>query len=459
MKTVNFKRFVENTSASLAVINQHGKILASTPFFDQLFHTKPKFFKFLLQNNQKFKILLEELKDTSHKIYTLTVNKETIKWDIRKIDVDYFHAYYLVTVTKDYKSTLYANKVNTLSTNKTATAILNSNPNPVFSIGLDYKVQFYNQSFHAFIQKHKNCLPQIGMNLLDEVFEKEKKFWKQVYQDVIHHQNTRVQKKFKFSTETVCLEIEGYSTYQDQQMTGVTFVLKDNTNEWKKQTEEQVFKQKMEEKERIDTCYLLEGEDEERKEIAKELYDNIGQLLSTAMFNLRNIGFYSKEGKQSKVKQATQESEKLIQHTLDEVRDLSFSLMPMILTDYGLQNTLKQLQFDFQTKYHIHIDADFYCTQDKYSENIEMLLFRVVQEVLDNVLQHSQAKNVILQLIEHEERLQLLIEDDGVGFAINTLKVTHQLNKLKNRLKLSKGRLEIESSKGRGTCIIAEIPI
>ena len=207
----------------------------------------------------------------------------------------------------------------------------------------------------------------------------------------------------------------------------------------------------------------MEVQEAERRHIARELHDEIGQTLTAVKMSLQEL--QRANGGTAEGNRVTGSIE-IIDSALHKVRDLSLDLRPSMLDDLGLVATLRwyvdhQIQFTgFTTK----LDVDGMSTRPPIE--IESACFRIVQEALTNVARHAQATRVEIELEDQDDGLRLLILDDGQGFDVNEalLRATRGecvgLLGMQERAALAGGRLKIEAGPGgRGTKIQGYFPL
>jgi signal transduction histidine kinase len=137
------------------------------------------------------------------------------------------------------------------------------------------------------------------------------------------------------------------------------------------------------------------------------------------------------------------------------MRRISRNLMPETLKNLGLEIALKELCESMSQK-QFHIQFEAFDLSENIPFKIQLSLYRIVQESISNVIKYAQAGNVIVQISQHENTINLTIEDDGIGF--DTTKVDYGLGikNIKNRTALINGTVEILSEKGKGTTINVE---
>ncbi len=211
---------------------------------------------------------------------------------------------------------------------------------------------------------------------------------------------------------------------------------------------------------------LIEVQEKERKRFARELHDSIGQYLTTIKFNAENtLGQIQRScGENSPAVASLQAGIPLIQQTIEEVRRIMMDLRPSILDDLGILATISWFCREFQTVYsHIQIEKDISIEETGVADPLKIVIFRILQESLNNVAKHSSADHVRIGLKKARRRLYFSISDNGTGF-----EVKHAFNKdtpgglgligMRERVELSGGRLRIESRPGKGTTIRASWP-
>ena len=208
---------------------------------------------------------------------------------------------------------------------------------------------------------------------------------------------------------------------------------------------------------------LLHAQEEERRRIARELHDQMGQNLTALNVGLKSLlDGQSRSGLGSRV----QHLQELATQTARDLHRVAVELRPAALDDLGLVKAIRALIETWSTRY--RIDVDFEAGQYKaagISSEIETTLYRIIQEALNNVAKHSGATRVALVLRRTEEQVQAIIEDDGRGL---DARVTSQsgngsgrlgLLGIKERLGIVGGDLKIESAPKRGATLFVRVPI
>ena len=200
---------------------------------------------------------------------------------------------------------------------------------------------------------------------------------------------------------------------------------------------------------------ILDTQEKERTEIGKELHDNVNQLLTTTKLYL-DLAIADPDHKTDFIKKSSES----ILHVLDEIRKLCDALMAPGLDDLGLLdsveglvesiNITKQLKVDFNS------DPEL---EEILSENTKLILYRIIQEALNNCLKYAEAKSVIIYLSVSQKKVTLTVSDDGKGFDPMTTKKGAGLKNIQNRVYLFNGTFEIIASPGKGCELNITIPL
>lgn len=205
---------------------------------------------------------------------------------------------------------------------------------------------------------------------------------------------------------------------------------------------------------------ILEAEEKERQRIAADLHDGIGQLLTAARLNLE--GLKSKISLQTESDKATyQKAFLLVDESCKEVRNVSHNIMPNSLIKFGLGNAVKDFIEKIESK-QLSINLNIIGLNEKLDPNVELIVYRVIQEAINNVIKHSKANQLDLSIQRDSEGLSISIEDNGIGFNKSELQKKEGGIGMKNilaRVEFLKGELDIDTKPGKGTLIAIHIPL
>ncbi|MDN3690541.1 sensor histidine kinase [Cyclobacterium jeungdonense] len=266
----------------------------------------------------------------------------------------------------------------------------------------------------------------------------------------------------------VWLKVNLIPTHNElEQVDSMLLVCTDETE--KKEAEaisQEINKERIEKKvkeQQFRSALILEGQEEERKRISRDMHDGIGQLLSAMKFNLEGIHSVNSGFEKEKLKT----TKDLLKNVIREVRRISFNLTPSALSDYGIVPVLNKfareiskisdLQVTFENK------TGFL---SRLEGKVENNLYRISQEAVNNAIKYSKATEVTITLSHNSQFLNLEIADNGQGFDIQKLEETgyfsasgHGLFNIRERANFINGQCEILTEKGKGTTISINVPL
>ncbi|MFT4661506.1 MAG: signal transduction histidine kinase [Patiriisocius sp.] len=203
---------------------------------------------------------------------------------------------------------------------------------------------------------------------------------------------------------------------------------------------------------------IIETQENERRRIALEIHDGIGPQLSSSIYHLETIIDRLKEDDP----QTANELQSLVEVSNDvseELRSVSHSLMPRVLLDFGIVAALQGLinRINASNKCRVEFINSF--SGEELDQAIELNLYRITQELLNNGVKHANATTIFVQLVKNGDRLTLMVEDNGRGFEMSELTNSDGigLSNIEMRTKVLGGELNIDSSPNRGTVITIEV--
>ena len=219
---------------------------------------------------------------------------------------------------------------------------------------------------------------------------------------------------------------------------------------------ENELKQKNNELNRL-TAYLQNVREEERKYMAREIHDELGQLATALKIDVDWLGI-KVTGLDEAANKRIEHANKTIEVLISSVRKIASSLRPSVLDDFGLNSALKWHCTEFQNLNGIQCNFEPGFDDANLSMHTKTELFRIAQESLTNVMRHAKASSVLVFTREDENKQYLVITDNGKGFDSSQRKNTLGLIGLRERAVSINGKLEIESSTAQGTTIRVAIP-
>ena len=203
---------------------------------------------------------------------------------------------------------------------------------------------------------------------------------------------------------------------------------------------------------------MVATQEEERKRISRDLHDDVGTKLSALKLFVSALHEKASQTNNEEMKTLAISSEQFITEAVQDVRQLLQNLSPAVLEQFGYTIAVEALVNKINESKQIHFELSIFGMNGSIKKDYDLALYRITQELINNVLKHAKAKNVSLQIGQRDEKIILMIEDDGKGFETGTSKDGYGLRNLEARTKLLHGVMTIDSHPGKGTSVLIEIP-
>lgn len=206
---------------------------------------------------------------------------------------------------------------------------------------------------------------------------------------------------------------------------------------------------------------IMTAQEDERKRIAKDIHDGIGQMLTALRFNIDSIDISDQKTAENSLESLKEVFGQLIK----DVRTVTFNLAPPELTDHGVSSAIRKMSNMVGNFTGLNVLYENTTEFDKrLDKNVEVNIYRVVQEAVNNALKYSESEYILISLSHTDSYLKIMIEDDGIGFDPNTVKEDFKgtgngLRFMKERMGYVGGTLKITSKKNKGTTVNAVIPL
>lgn len=251
----------------------------------------------------------------------------------------------------------------------------------------------------------------------------------------------------------VPIEISSRAIYENGMLVGVQGMARDITERKLAQDALQMFSRQ-----------LIEAQEDERRRIARELHDQIGQILTAVKMNLHAVQRFCQG---SEAGSYVKDNIEAVDEALRLVRDLSVDLRPPILDDLGLTTALRWYvdRYTKRTGLSVEVLIDLPDENERFSRELETACFRIAQEALTNVVRHAKATHVVVRLSRDADALLLTVKDNGVGFDIERLRkraprvATLGLISMQERAHAAGGTIELDSAPDSGTEIRFSLPL
>lgn len=211
---------------------------------------------------------------------------------------------------------------------------------------------------------------------------------------------------------------------------------------------------KLQERNRIEA--VIESQEKERKRVAQELHDSLGQILALSKINLSRIHTENMDPENQKLINTITN---LIDESCREVRAISHNLMPPDLVNTSLAEILKNLVHKNRLTNEICYEFNWHVSNEQLSTACKLTLYRVLQEILQNIIKHATANKVVISISQSGDYINMLVEDNGKGFDTKLLNLGLGLKNIYSRVKSLNGYLDIDSSINKGTVFNVSIPV
>jgi len=201
---------------------------------------------------------------------------------------------------------------------------------------------------------------------------------------------------------------------------------------------------------------LLEGQEQERGRLARDLHDGLGGLLSGTKHQLSYLNPHQSEN----IEEGISKSIDQIDGAVEELRRVAHNLMPDLLMKYGLEVAIKEFASRISNNA-LDIHTEFINYSNSISKEKQLIIYRIIQELVNNAIKHANTSEIIIQISEEENLLNLTVEDNGKGFdpaGLNARK-TAGFHNIELRVQFLKGTMNITSELNIGTSIELQIPI
>lgn len=226
---------------------------------------------------------------------------------------------------------------------------------------------------------------------------------------------------------------------------------------------EMIQQNKIEEMEKQHSIEVMQGaidaEENERYKIADQLHNETGAMLSLASLNVSSA---LEKGEQNDLSQEKlQKAHEILTSVSASIRDISHRLTPLVIEKYGFRKALEDMDYTINLSGKIKFHTVIVGFEDaaKYPDSLLNNIYRIIQELVHNILKHAQATDAMLEVVEHEDNITVIAEDNGIGISDYTAAKGKGLEAIQSKIAYLKGRIEITRKNDKGTLIVIEIPV
>ena len=204
---------------------------------------------------------------------------------------------------------------------------------------------------------------------------------------------------------------------------------------------------------------LLEGQEKERIKIANDLHDNLGSLMATLKLNFQNLKLKANAHEESN--QLFDKTDELLEEAYQKIRRIAHAKNAGVIANEGLLPAILNMVEKASVAGKLNIQVIPFGLDEKLENTIEVTIFRMIQEIITNAIKHAKASEIIIQLTQHKDSLNIIIEDNGKGFNPKNINKNNGmgLTNIEKKVEQMGGTFTIDSTEGRGTSILIDLPL
>ena len=202
---------------------------------------------------------------------------------------------------------------------------------------------------------------------------------------------------------------------------------------------------------------MLKGQEDERTRLAKDLHDGLGGMLSGVKFSLMNMKSNLIINHENVI--AFERSLDMLDTSIQELRRVAHNMMPEALVKFGLDEALKDYCNNINTAQVLDVKYQSFGMENRMESTTEIIVYRIIQELLNNIFKHARASEVLVQVIREEDRISIAVEDNGKGFDVKILEKSKSSGwaNIRSRVNYLRGKLDIISGDNKGTSVNIEV--
>nr|WP_321411287.1 sensor histidine kinase [uncultured Allomuricauda sp.] len=243
--------------------------------------------------------------------------------------------------------------------------------------------------------------------------------------------------------------------------TGIAILLQKNTTkkrllaEQEAQLKQQRVENLLKEQELVSIDAMIEGQEKERQKVAGELHDDLGSLMATIKLHFDNA-------KVNKKDPSLQNAQKLLEEAYQKIRSIAHNKNSGVMSHQGLLPAINKMAQIISETNALDVTVEDFGLGDRLENSLELSIFRMIQELVANAIKHADATKVSIQITQHEDNLNIIIEDNGKGFDRSKLKKEQSgmgLTNIEKRVEHLEGNFTVDSVLGKGTSILIDIPV
>ena len=200
---------------------------------------------------------------------------------------------------------------------------------------------------------------------------------------------------------------------------------------------------------------MIEGQEKERQRIANDLHDDLGGLMTTVKWHFNAL-------KSNSSPELYKKTDVLLDEAYQKIRSIAHSKNSGVIAKHGLLQAVREMSAKISAVKNLNIGILDHGLENRLENSLELTIFRIIQELITNIIKHAHADEVMIHLTNHDETLNIMVEDNGIGFDPNQITISKKgmgISSIDKRVEHLNGNITIESEKHKGTTIIIDIPI
>tara|TARA_Y100000815_G_scaffold275136_2_gene311766 strand:- start:21859 stop:23745 length:1887 start_codon:yes stop_codon:yes gene_type:complete len=204
---------------------------------------------------------------------------------------------------------------------------------------------------------------------------------------------------------------------------------------------------------------MIAGQEKERQRIANDLHDNLGSLLATIKMHFQSLKGENRPGVDNAM--VVNKTDGLIDEAYQKVRQIAHARYAGVPAQEGLLPAVKNFAKKVSLVNNLYINVEDHGMEGRLENSLEINLFRIVQELITNIIKHAGASNATIHLTHHDNDINIMVEDNGKGFDVNNIRPSEGMgiHSIEKRVEHMGGSVTVDSAPGRGTTIIIDIPV
>lgn len=205
---------------------------------------------------------------------------------------------------------------------------------------------------------------------------------------------------------------------------------------------------------------MIEGQEKERQRVASDLHDSVGATLAAAKLQFNHIS--KNKDKALEMEELFDKTEKLLADAYTEIRSMAHIKNSGVLAKDSLLPTIRKLAANVSINGNLEVEVQDFGLENKLENSLEITIFRIIQELITNIIKHSNATEASINITQHQTLLSIIVEDNGKGFNISEFINNPDgmgLSSIEKRVEHLEGTMEVDSSPGKGTTILIDLPI